>query len=365
MNLLLTGAWQGALSAIPQIETMGHKAVFLPQERDPLPCDPTWVEGVVCNGLFLHHPIEDFPNLRFIQLTSAGYDRVPMDFVQARGIGIRNARGVYSAPMAEFAVACVLQCYKQLPFFRENQKARVWEKRRDLRELTGKTVLIVGCGSVGTECARRFRAFDARVLGVDLLLRTDASYDRMHPLTSLDELLPAADVLILTVPLTEQTRGLIGSVRLAAMKPDAVLLNLSRGAVIDEPSLAAHLHANPAFTAALDEALPAADVLILTVPLTEATRGLISAARLAAMKPDAVLVNISRGPVVDEAALASHLKDAPQFSAVLDVFEQEPLPEASPLWTCPNALLTPHNSFVGSRNSERLRSLILENLSQF
>ena len=100
MNLLLTGAWQGALSAIPQIETMGHKAVFLPQERDPLPCDPTWVEGVVCNGLFLHHPIECFPNLRFIQLTSAGYDRVPMDFVQARGIEIRNARGVYSAPFS-------------------------------------------------------------------------------------------------------------------------------------------------------------------------------------------------------------------------------------------------------------------------
>lgn len=296
MNLLLTGAWQGALSAIPQIETMGHKAVFLPQERDPIPCDPAWVEGVVCNGLFLHHPIEDFPNLRFIQLTSAGYDRVPMDFVQARGIEIRNARGVYSAPMAEFAVACVLQTYKQLPFFRENQKARVWEKRRDLRELTGKTVLIVGCGSVGTECARRFRAFDARVLGVDLFPRTDAGYERMHPLTSLDELLPAADVLILTVPLTEQTRGLIGSVRLAAMKPDAVLLNLSRGAVIDEPSLAAHLQANPAFTAALD------------------------------------------------------------------VFESEPLDESSPLWLLSNAILTPHNSFVGEGCANRIRDVILSNL---
>lgn len=299
MNILITGAWPDAKQNIGQIEAMGHRTAFLQNEADALPCDPAWVEGVVCNGLFLHHPIDCFPNLRFIQLTSAGYDRVPMDRVKARGIEIRNARGVYSAPMAEFAVACVLQCYKQLPFFRENQKARVWEKRRDLRELTDKTVLIVGCGSVGTECARRFRAFDACVLGVDLFPRTDESFSRMLPLS------------------------------------------------------------------ALDEALPAADVLVLTVPLTESTRGLINAARLAAMKPDAVLVNISRGPVVDEAALASHLKDAPQFSAVLDVFEQEPLPEASPLWSCPNALLTPHNSFAGSRNPDRLRRLILENLSQF
>ncbi len=299
MNILITGAWPDAKQNIGQIEAMGHRTAFLQNEADALPCDPAWVEGIVCNGLFLHHPIECFPNLRFIQLTSAGYDRVPMDRVKARGIEIRNARGVYSAPMAEFAVACVLQCYKQLPFFRENQKARVWEKRRDLRELTEKTVLIVGCGSVGAACAVRFAGFDCRVLGIDLCPRPVTGCEEVRPLTE------------------------------------------------------------------LDRSLPEADVLVLTVPLTEATRGLISAARLAAMKPDAVLVNISRGPVVDEAALASHLKAAPAFSAALDVFAQEPLPEASPLWTCPNALLTPHNSFVGSRNSERLRSLILENLASF
>lgn len=297
MNILITGAWPDAKKHIEQIEAMGHCTVFLQNEADALPCDPTWPVGLICNGLFLHHPIEQFRNLRFIQLTSAGFDRVPMDYVQSHGIEIHNARGVYSAPMAEFAVGSVLQIYKQFPFFRENQKAHRWEKRRDLRELTGKTVLIVGCGSVGTECARRFRAFDAHVLGVDLFPRTDAGYERMHPLTALDELLPAADVLILTVPLTEQTRGLIGSVRLAAMKPDAVLLNLSRGAVIDEPSLAAHLQANPAFTAALD------------------------------------------------------------------VFESEPLNESSPLWSCSNAILTPHNSFVGENDSVRLNAVVLRNLA--
>lgn len=297
MNILITGAWPDAKKHIEQIEAMGHCTVFLQNEADALPCDPTWPAGLICNGLFLHHPIEQFRNLRFIQLTSAGFDRVPMDYVQSHGIEIHNARGVYSAPMAEFAVGSVLQIYKQFPFFRENQKAHRWEKRRDLRELTGKTVVILGCGSVGTECAKRFRVFACKLIGVDIYPRQDERFDEILPLTALDETLPAADVLILTVPLTDETRGLINAARLAAMKPDAVLLNLSRGAVIDEPSLAAHLQANPAFTAALD------------------------------------------------------------------VFESEPLNESSPLWSCSNAILTPHNSFVGENDSVRLNAVVLRNLA--
>ena len=146
MNLLITGAWQGAKDHLDALRAMGHEIVFLQQEKDALPVDPAWVEGVICNGLFLHHPIESFPNLQYIQLTSAGFDRVPMDYAKAHGIEIHNARGVYSIPMAEFSIAGVLQLYKQGRFFYENQKARRWEKRRDLMELSGKTVLILGCG---------------------------------------------------------------------------------------------------------------------------------------------------------------------------------------------------------------------------
>ena len=296
MNLLLTGAWQEAAESVSALEALGHRVCYLRQERDSLPCDSAWVEGVVCNGLFLYHPIETFPNLRYIQLTSAGFDRLPMDYVRAHGIELHNARGVYSAPMAEFALGSVLQIYKQLPFFRENQKAHRWEKHRGLRELSGKTVVILGCGSVGTACARRFRAFAARVLGVDLCPRTDADFDAIRPLTELDEILPTADVLVLTLPLTDATRGLIHAARLAAMKPDAVLVNLSRGAVVEETALVAHLLAVPAFTAALD------------------------------------------------------------------VFAQEPLAEESPLWNLPNAVLTPHNSFVGENNPSRMTAVVFRNL---
>ena len=296
MNLLVTGAWIGAQEHIPAIEAMGHRVVFQQWETDPLPCDAAWVEGVVCNSLFLHHPIETFPNLRYIQTISAGLDRVDVDYVSAHGIELHNARGVYSVPMAEFAVGGVLQLYKQAKTFFENQKSHTWEKHRDLRELCGKTVTILGCGSVGTECAKRFRAFGCRVLGVDLIVGKDGSYDEMHPLAELNRLLPETDVLVLTVPLTKDTRGMIG------------------------------------------------------------------ADRLARLKPSGVLVNIARGPVVDEAALADALQSGSLSGAVLDVFETEPLSETSPLWDMDTVVLTPHNSFAGEGNSERLANLIIHNL---
>ncbi|MCR5809440.1 MAG: D-2-hydroxyacid dehydrogenase [Clostridiales bacterium] len=296
MNLLITGAWQGAKEHIEELAERGHAVSFLQQEKDALPCEPEWVEGVVCNGLFLYHPIETFPNLRFIQLTSAGFDRVDMDCVLERGIEIHNARGVYSIPMAEFAVSGVLQLYKQADFFRENRKARRWEKHRGLVELYGKKVVIIGCGSVGSECAKRFRAFGCRVVGIDVFPRKDEAFDAMLPLESLDDMLPEADVLLLTVPLTKETEHLMNSRRLGLLKKTAVA------------------------------------------------------------------VNISRGKVLDERALCDMLLEGGIAGAVLDVFETEPLPEDSPLWDAPNLIVTPHNSFVGDGNGERLNGCIFDNL---
>ena len=296
MNLLITGAWQGAQEHFEEIEALGHRIAFLQQEQDPLPCDPEWVEGAICNGLFLHHPIGGFPNLRFIQLTSAGFDRVDMDYVRAHGIDIHNARGVYSIPMAEFAVGGVLQIYKQARFFCEGQAAHRWEKHRGLRELFGKTVTVVGCGSVGTECAKRFRAFGCRVIGVDIAPRTDEAYESMLPIGNFDEILPTTDVLVLTVPLTCETERLIDRRRLGLLPGSAVVVNISRGRVLDETALCE----------------------------------LIESGRLS--------------------------------GAVLDVFETEPLPASSPLWDAPNTVLTPHNSFVSEGNGERLAGLIIDAL---
>ena len=293
MNLLITGAWQEAREHFDEIEALGHSIVFMQQEKDALPCDPDWVEGAICNGLFLHHPIEAFPNLRFIQLTSAGFDRVDMDYVQSHGIEIHSARGVYSIPMAEFALCGVLRLYKQTRFFEENRRAHRWEKHRGLRELFSKTVTVVGCGSVGTECAKRFRAFGCSVIGVDIAPRTDEAYESMLPIGNFDEILPTTDVLVLTVPLTCETERLIDRRRLGLLPGSAVV------------------------------------------------------------------VNISRGKVLDESALIEQLAAGRLSGAVLDVFETEPLEEDSPLWSMDNVIITPHNSFVGEGNGERLGEVIL------
>ena len=294
MNLLVTGAWSDGKNCIAELETMGHTVTFMQYEKDELPCSYEWVEGVICNGLFLTHPIEKFTNLRYIQLTSAGFDRVDMDYVKSHGIEIHNARGVYSIPMAEFALCGVLQLYKQAAFFRENQRKHLWEKHRGLLELAGKNVLIVGCGSVGNECAKRFKAFDCSITGVDLFSREDNLYSEMLPLDKLDNALEQADVVVLTLPLTEQTRHLIDNSKLSLMKDGATLVNIARGVIVNT---------------------------------------------------DALLNHIDRFT-----------------GAVLDVFEEEPLNENSPLWDKPNIILTPHNSFVGEGNGGRLREIIIRNL---
>lgn len=298
MNLLVTGAWQEAHACVKEFEKRGHSVCYLQQEQDPLPVPYDAIEAVICNGLFLHHPIERFTALKYIQLTSAGFDRVPLDYIQKKGIRICNARGVYSTPMAEFALCGVLELYKQSSFFRENQRNCRWEKHRGLRELAGKQVCIAGCGSVGIACAKRFRAFDCRVTGVDKIVSDNLFFDRILPLEQLDSVLESADIVVLCLPLTEETRHLMDEKRLQAMKQGAVLVNIARGQIVD-------------------------------------TEALIS-------------------------ALNGHLG-----GAVLDVFEEEPLSADSPLWQMEHVILTPHNSFVGEGNADRLSALIMENLENY
>ena len=236
MKLLITGAFACTKEQIKQIEDLGHTVDFLQQESEPI-SNPEAYEGVICNGLFLHHAIEKFTKLHYIQLTSAGFDRVPMEYIKAHDIAIYNAKGVYSIPMAEFALCGVLQLYKQSRFFMENQRAHQWKKHRGLSELCGKTVCIVGCGSVGTACAKRFSAFGCKVLGVDIASMEKEVYEKRYQMSQLDKVLEESDVVVLTLPLTEETHHLFDGKRFAKMKNGAVLVNIARGAIVDTSAL--------------------------------------------------------------------------------------------------------------------------------
>lgn len=299
MKLLITGAWKYSENQINKLKRMGHEILLMQDERGALPSGVESVEGVICNGLFLYHDISLFKALGYVQLTSAGYDRVPMDYLQDHGITVKNAMGVYSIPMSEFAVCGVLDIYKNMRFFYRNQSRREWIKNRSILELAGKRVLIVGCGSVGTECAKRFAAFDTSVVGIDPVVRENSFFDRISGVENLRNELSCADVVILTLPITDETK---------------------------------HLFDGPLF-----------DV----------------------MKDNAIIVNIGRGAVIDTQAMIDALESHRIFGAVLDVFEDEPLSGDSPLWKMDNVIITPHNSFVGEGNQERLWKVIKNNLEIF
>ena len=176
MNVLVTGAFQLNSEELAALETVGHRVFVHPDERIPVE-QPERYEAVVCNGLFLHSPIERFTSLRLIQLTSAGLDRVPLDYVRAHGIELHNAAGVYSVPMAEFAIGGILQLYKQSRFFAANQAQHKWEKHRGLLELSGKRACILGCGDVGREIAKRLHAFGCHITGVNRTVRVLPDFD--------------------------------------------------------------------------------------------------------------------------------------------------------------------------------------------
>lgn len=242
MKLLITGAWSATAEQLDEVRRLGHEVIMMQQEKEALPRRYDEAEGCVCNGLFLYHPVEKFTSLRYIQLTSAGYDRAPMEYAGKHGIVIHNAHGVYSIPMAEHALAMTLATFRKLSRFDEARKQRRWEKQRDLPELYGKTVLILGCGSVGTECAKRFRAFGCGVIGIDLTTeRKNPAFQKIELVDRLEQWLPGTNILVAALPKTTETTGMIGAEQLKLLPDGALICNIARGGIIERESMTAEL----------------------------------------------------------------------------------------------------------------------------
>lgn len=299
MKLLMTGAFNCTAEQKLNIEKLGCEVMFQQMENESLSQEMFTADGVICNGLFLHNDLDKFPNLKFVQLTSAGLDRVPVEKMNEKGIVLHNARGVYSTPMAEWALTGVLTLYKHINNFYDNQKNHKWVKDRNVKELSGSTICIVGCGSVGTECAKMFKPSAKEIIAVDIVKPTSDLFDNYYTINNVSKAVKNADVVILTLPLTDETRNMFNKDLFSQFKSDAILVNISRGAVVNEDDL------------------------------------------------------------------INALKNGKIGGAVLDVFNTEPLDENSELWNMENVIITPHNSFVSQKNNERLFNLVYNNLNTY
>jgi phosphoglycerate dehydrogenase-like enzyme len=243
------------------------------------------------------------PGLRWVQATSAGAgEQVGAAGLTGAALGrviVTSAAGVHAGPLAEFALFGLLAFTKGLPRLLADQRARRWE-HYPLAELSGRTLLIVGLGQIGAEVARLGAAFGMRVVGLNR--RGAGDYPHVDVLAGIDAL--------------------------------------------------------PAW-------LPQADAIVISLPLTTETKGLIDAAAIARMKRGAVLVNVGRGAVLDEPALIDALRENRLAGAALDVVAREPLEPGSPLWELPNVLLSPHTAALSLHENERIVSLFVENLRRY
>jgi glycerate dehydrogenase len=188
--------------------------------------------------------------VRLIQLLSAGADHV--DFAALPGgVTVAGNVGAYAAPMAEHALGMAVALAKRLPRNHAKLASGTFDMAPTLR-LDGGVAAILGFGGIGRACARLFRALGMRIYAVNTSGRAGEPVDFAGTLADLEHVLSAADIAVVALPLTRATRGLIGARELGWMKPEAVLVNVARGAIIDEDALFAHLETHPEFSAGID-----------------------------------------------------------------------------------------------------------------
>jgi phosphoglycerate dehydrogenase-like enzyme len=225
--------------------------------RDELDACIAEVDVLLCSGLWRNDLIPRAPRLRLVQSISAGVDQYDKAAFAAAGIRLASAQGVNARAVSEHAMALILALARRLPEARDNQAKKVWRGMQgDLAlredELGGKTLLVVGLGRIGNRLAELAKVFDMRVLATRRDPAAGGDAHEVHGMSALASLLPRADFVALTCPLTPETERLINAETLALMQPSAALINVARGRCVDEPALIAALDAGRLTAAALD-----------------------------------------------------------------------------------------------------------------
>ncbi len=309
MKVCLTGSHAEALRAPVRtcLEAAGHEAQVLVLDEDGrLSGDPEGLEVVLFGLGITEHPaatrvlleLLNRPSLKWLQGPGAGVDHPLWQGLLDRGVRLTNASGIHAEPIAQYIFTYVLHWERNVRRHQDQQARREWQIIRS-DDLGAKTLGIVGYGGIGQAAGRIGRAFGMRVLGTRRTPVDDGVLDRFVPLEDLHTLLAESHYVVLAMPYDDSTRGMIGR------------------------------------------------------------------SELAAMRDDAVLINVARGGVVDELALIETLREGRIRGATLDVVAEEPLPESSPLWSLERCVLTPHDAGYSPLGDERLGRLFVDNLGRF
>lgn len=227
-------------------------------KRDELPEKIKDAHVLVVSGFWRDELLDHAPKLRFIQSVGAGYDQFPLEKLRERGIRLASAKGVNRNAVSEHAMAMILALARHIHTGRDHQRNHHWRsmisdlsRRED--ELGGKTLLIAGLGGIGSRLARLAKAFDMRVIATKRDVSSGAgAADEVYTPDKLKELLPRADFVALTCPLTPETRNMIDAEAFALMKPSAYLINVARGGCVDEPAMLDALQRGEIAGAAID-----------------------------------------------------------------------------------------------------------------
>jgi len=244
------------------------------------------------------HVLEEATNLKWVQALGTGVDGIVDSPALRDGVLVTNLRGLHGASVSESVVAAILALSRHLPRAVRSQDAGRWD-RFPVELAKGKTVGILGVGAIAAELAPRCQALGMTVIGITSAPRSVAGFDRMVPRGELLDIVGTLDHLVLLIPHTNETHGIVDAAVLGRMKPSAFLINVARGGIVDQPALVEALQAR----------------------------------RIA--------------------------------GAALDVFAEEPLPDGDPLWKMPNVLITPHMAGFHAGYPDEALPIVIENIRHF
>ncbi|MGA2142766.1 MAG: D-2-hydroxyacid dehydrogenase, partial [Brevinematales bacterium] len=286
---------------LDRIVTLTGEKVFLPRDI------PSQVMAENIDVLIIFGwsgiDLNIYPALKWVFSISAGVEKLPFESLISRGVTVTNTRGIHGGQIAEHVIGMMLSFSRQLARARDNQSRKRWFQGLPVDELTGKKLLIIVAGSIGSEIARKAAVFDMDITGI-----------KNNP----------------------SPAGLANFNRIHGKEKDI-----------------------------LHDDLSLADYIVLITPLTDETYHLIGREEFSLMKKSAYFINISRGDTVEETSLIEALRTGKIAGAGLDVFHSEPLPADSPLWEMENVLITPHNSGISPYYMDRTADIFSKSLSLY